>query len=88
MPKASTAKKTTAKKAPAKKTAAKKPATLSKTSRQSASQKKTTERVLHEFKHDELKSGKSGKVKIRKQAIAIAMSESGASNRKSKTEDK
>jgi hypothetical protein len=36
------------------------------------------EKVLHEFKHGELKSGKGGKggkVKSRKQAIAIALSE-------------
>jgi hypothetical protein len=37
---------------------------------------------MHEFKHGELKSGKGGrggKVKSRKQAIAIALSEAGAS---------
>jgi hypothetical protein len=37
---------------------------------------------MHEFKHGELKSGpegKAGKVKSRKQAIAIALSESGSS---------
>jgi hypothetical protein len=37
---------------------------------------------MHEFKHGELKSGRSGKggkIKSRKQAIAIALSESGAS---------
>jgi hypothetical protein len=36
------------------------------------------EEVMHEFKHGELKSGKGGKggrVKSRKQAIAIAISE-------------
>jgi hypothetical protein len=36
------------------------------------------EEVMHEFKHGELKSGKDGKggrVKSRKQAIAIAISE-------------
>jgi hypothetical protein len=39
---------------------------------------------MHEFKHGELKSGpggKGGKVKSRKQAIAIALHEAGASNR-------
>ena len=43
------------------------------------SQRKTAGRVMHEFKHGELKSGsggKGGKVKSRKQAIAIALSES------------
>ena len=36
------------------------------------------EKVMHEFKHGELKSGKDGKggtVKSRKQAIAIGLSE-------------
>ncbi len=50
----------------------------------SKSQKKTVERVMHEFKHGELKSGRSGKggkVKSRKQAIAIALSESGSSQK-------
>jgi hypothetical protein len=45
-------------------------------------QRKTTGRVMHEFKHGELKSGargKGGKVKSRKQAIAIALHEAGAS---------
>ena len=45
-------------------------------------QRKTSGRVMHEFKHGELKSGpggKGGKVKSRKQAIAIAMHESGTS---------
>jgi hypothetical protein len=38
-------------------------------------QRKTTGRVMHEFKHGELKSGpggKGGKVKSRRQAVAIA----------------
>ena len=58
---------------------------------QSAGQKKTTERVMHEYKHGELKSGpkgKGGKVKSRKQAIAIALSESGTSNKVSKAKNK
>ena len=45
-------------------------------------QRRTEGRVMHEFKHGELKSGrggKGGKVKSRKQAIAIALSEAGAS---------
>jgi hypothetical protein len=45
-------------------------------------QRKTTGRVMHEFKHGELKSGRSGKggkVKSRSQAIAIALKEAGAS---------
>jgi uncharacterized protein DUF6496 len=54
-------------------------------------QRKTTSRVMHEFKHGELKSGpggKAGKVKSRKQAIAIALHESGASNEQSSAENK
>jgi hypothetical protein len=45
-------------------------------------QRKTTGRVMHEFKHGELKSGaagKGGEVKSRRQAIAIALKEAGAS---------
>jgi hypothetical protein len=48
-------------------------------------QRKKTKRVMHEYKHGGLKSGKSGrKVKSRKQAIAIAMSESGQSRKRKK----
>jgi uncharacterized protein DUF6496 len=48
--------------------------------KQSRSQKKTMERVMHEFKHGELESGRSGrKVKSRRQAVAIGLSESGSS---------
>jgi Family of unknown function (DUF6496) len=45
-------------------------------------QKRITGRVMHEFKHGELKSGPGGKggpVKSRRQAIAIALEEAGAS---------
>ena len=45
-------------------------------------QRRTEGRVMHEFKHGELKSGrggKGGKVRSRKQAIAIALNEAGAS---------
>jgi hypothetical protein len=48
----------------------------------SPSQRKTTGRVMHEYAHGELKSGRSGKggkVKSRRQAIAIALKEAGAS---------
>jgi len=41
-------------------------------------QRKTAGRVMHEFAHGELKrgpGGKGGKVKSRKQAIAIGLSE-------------
>ena len=53
---------------------------------ESGRQKRVTGRVMHEFKHGELKSGpagKAGKVKSRRQAVAIALSEAGASNRQS-----
>ena len=49
---------------------------------ESSRQKRITGRVMHEFKHGELKSGRSGKggkVKRRRQAIAIALQEAGAS---------
>ena len=42
---------------------------------------------MHEFKHDELRSGTSGqKLKNRKQAVAIALSEAGASNQQTPKE--
>lgn len=50
--------------------------------KESPRQKRITGRVMHEFKHGELKSGragKAGKVKNRRQAIAIALKEAGAS---------
>ena len=54
--------------------------------KETPAQKKTVDRVMHEFKHGELDSGpdgKAGKVQNPKQAIAIALSEAGVSNRKS-----
>ena len=51
--------------------------------------RKTIGRVMHEYKHGELKSGrrgKGGKVKSRRQAIAIALREAGASKYQSKSE--
>ena len=48
----------------------------------SSRQRRITGRVMHEFKHGELKRsqhGKGGKVKSRRQAIAIALREAGAS---------
>ena len=53
--------------------------------KESPAQKKTVGRVMHEFKHGELDSGpdgKAGKVRDPKQAIAVALSEAGVSNRK------
>ena len=57
--------------------------------RASPRQRRTTGRVMHEFKHGELKKGprgKGGKVKSRKQAIAIALHEAGTSKYDTKTE--
>jgi len=54
-------------------------------------QRRTEGRVMHEFKHGELKSGrggKGGKVKSRKQAIAIALHEAGASKYDSKRKNR
>lgn len=42
-------------------------------------QRKTIGRVMHEYEHGELKSGRGGQVKSRRQAIAIALQEAGAS---------
>lgn len=49
---------------------------------QSPVQRDTVERVMHEYKRGELKSGpggRAGKVKNPKQAVAIALKEAGAS---------
>jgi Family of unknown function (DUF6496) len=54
-------------------------------------QRKTMGRVMHEFKHGELKSGpggRAGKVKSRRQAVAIALKEAGASKYESEGENK
>src|SRR5438309_7773037 len=54
-------------------------------------QRKTMGRVMHEYKHGELKrspGGKGGKVKSRRQAIAIALHEAGASKYESNEENK
>jgi hypothetical protein len=48
--------------------------------KESPAQQKTVERVMHEFKHGELKTANGQrKVKSRKQAVAIALNEAGAS---------
>ena len=46
-------------------------------------QKDTVGRVMHEYKHGELETGTGKPVKSRRQAIAIALREAGASNRES-----
>jgi hypothetical protein len=56
--------------------------------RETEPQKETVERVMHEFKHGELRSGTSGqKVNSRKQAVAIALSEAGESNQQTPKEN-
>lgn len=53
--------------------------------KQSSGQKKTVKRVMHKKKHGTLKKGKGGKggkVKSRKQAVAIAMHEAGIPRKK------
>src|SRR5262245_3157289 len=52
--------------------------------KESRAQKKTMERVMHEFKHGELESRSGRKVKSRRQAVAIGLSESGSSKYQSK----
>jgi hypothetical protein len=57
----------------------------------STSQRKTMGRVMHEYAHGELKSGpggKAGKVKNRRQAVAIALKEAGASKYESPSENR
>lgn len=56
--------------------------------KETKAQQETVGRVMHEFKHGELKRGRGGKVRNRKQAIAIALSEAGASNQQSPQENR
>ena len=44
--------------------------------------KKKVHKVMSEYKHGSLKSGSGGKVKNRKQAVAIALSEARSSGAK------
>lgn len=55
---------------------------------QSSEQKKTVARVMHEYKHGELERSRGGKVKNPHQAVAIALSEAGASNQQSPRENR
>ena len=57
--------------------------------KETAGQSEVVERVMHEYKHGELDSGRSGrKVKSRKQAIAIALNEAGESKFNSPKENR
>lgn len=56
--------------------------------KQSSSQRNTAGRVMHEWKHGELESSQGGKVKSRRQAVAIALSESGSSNQQSRSQNR
>jgi|SRR5581483_11222805 len=74
-------KKSAGRKTAPKKTGAKKPA--SKSSRkESPGARKKIGKVMHEYKHGQLKSGGRRKVKNPKQAIAIALSEARQSGEK------
>lgn len=55
--------------------------------KETKAQRATIGRVMHEFKHGELE-GSGGKVRNPKQAIAIALSEAGASNQQSPEENR
>src|SRR3954451_5821985 len=56
---------------------------------QTPAQRETVERVMHEFKHGELKTAHgTRKVRNPKQAIAIALHEAGASQYESPAENK
>ena len=56
--------------------------------KQSGEQQDVVERVLHEYKHDELKTSAGDKVKSRRQAVAIALSEAGESNAQTPAENR
>ena len=55
---------------------------------QSKAQKETVGRVMHEFKHGELKTSRGNKVKNQKQAIAIGLREAGASKYESREKNR
>ena len=56
--------------------------------KQSKEQKEIVERVMHEFKHGDLETGAGKKVSNPKQAIAIGLSEAGASKYESEKRKK
>ncbi|HWD98834.1 MAG TPA: DUF6496 domain-containing protein [Bryobacteraceae bacterium] len=68
-------KKSTGKKTAAKKSAAKKSSSERSSAKESPGARRKVGKVMHEYKHGQLKSGGKRKVKNPKQAIAIALSE-------------
>lgn len=56
--------------------------------KETTEQKKSVARVMHEYKHGELESGSGKKVRSPRQAVAIGLSEAGASNQQSRSENK
>ena len=55
--------------------------------KETSGQSEVMDRVMHEYKHGELESGSGGKVKSRKQAVAIALKEAGESKTESKSKN-
>ena len=56
--------------------------------KETEAQRETVERVMHEFKEGQLTRGRGGKVTNPKQAIAIALSEAGASNQQTPAQNR
>lgn len=52
------------------------------TAKKAGKGKAKVEKVMHEYKEGSLKSGSGGKVKSRKQAVAIALNEARSSGAK------
>lgn len=56
--------------------------------KETKAQQATVERVMHEFKEGELETSAGDKVTSRKQAIAIGLSEAGASNQQTPAQNR
>lgn len=56
--------------------------------KENKAQQRTVERVMHEFKEGELETSAGRKVRSRKQAVAIALSEAGASNQQTSEQNR
>jgi hypothetical protein len=61
---------------------------LAMATQQSKAQKETIGRVMHEFKHGELKTSRGKKVRNPKQAVAIGLHEAGASKYESQQKNR